>query len=245
MPTMAVLTCTRDRPVPLALCRTYMARQTLKPDRWLIVDDGEVSTDIPEAHMLFRTHIGAKPASTLAFNILYALPYITTDLLVFMEDDDWYRHTYLQNMVEELGSADIAGETPALYYRVQERMYTEMPSYGHASLGCTVLHRRLFPELAAACMDAIINNDVFIDLRLWQLAAKNPRRRSVLIPPVPRLCVGIKGLPGQPGITSGWAPNIGGYTPDPDLTALRGLIGDDCEAYAQYYKPQPVRIPLI
>ena len=39
-PKITVITCTGDRPEAFKLCRTWMSRQTRKPDQWIVVDDG-------------------------------------------------------------------------------------------------------------------------------------------------------------------------------------------------------------
>lgn len=118
---LTVLTLTGDREGPLRLCGRYMARQTLKPRHWLVVDDGVVPVN-PES----------------------------------------------------------------------------VP-------GATIIRR----EPAQAC-------------------------------------VGIKGMDGRQGMTWGWRGDSRHFTPDRDLTYLRQLIGEDAEAYAEYYEAQQARkIPLL
>lgn len=246
MATLTVLTCTGNRYVPMQLCAKYMARQTRKPDRWIIVDDGETGLDIPDAEIMYRTPYGRNEGHTLPHNILHALPHIDTDILVFMEDDDWYHPRYLERMTDLLADPSyvLAGEIPSFYYRVGTRAWRSMYAGRQAALACTGLQRLAYPALAAACMEAIQRRTGSVDLHLWQAVTARDNNGALLFGPTrdnPRLCVGIKGLPGRPGVTSGWTRDMTGYTADPELSALRQQIGDDAALYASYYNGPRLR----
>lgn len=244
MPTLTVLTLTGDREDGITLCAKYMDRQTLQPDRWIVVDDGVNPVDkavVRGADVITRNRSAFDAAHTLPQNLLAALPLVRTDFLVFMEDDDWYHPEYLASMAQRLEQAPLAGECPALYYRVGTRMWRIMPvqpGRPHASMACTGVSQRMYPALAAAC----IGGTPHADLRLWSMMMA---ARQGLHEPAPRLCVGIKGMPGRRGQTSGWGRDEAGYTADPELAYLRSIIGADADAYAKYYEPRTGLTPVL
>lgn len=240
MPTLTALTLTGDREFGIRLCAKYVNRQTRSPDRWLVVDDGVTPVDpsvVGGAQVIARNPTVLDAAHTLPQNLLTALPLVTTDFLVLMEDDDWYHPEYLARMEKWLTKTPLAGEFPALYYRVGTRMWRNMPVKlwrPHASMACTGVAQSMYPALAAACIGA----NPSVDLRLWR---KVFAARRYLHSPQPRLCVGIKGIDGRRGQTWGWSRNEKGYVCDADMSYLRKLIGDDADAYADFYEGAPER----
>lgn len=234
MPTLTALTVTGDRESGIRLCARYMNRQTRQPDKWLVVDDGVTPVNpsvVSGADVITRKPTGIDAAHTLPQNLLTALPLVTTDFLVMMEDDDWYHPEYLARMEQWLTKTPLAGESPALYYRVGTRMWRNMPVKfwrPHASMACTGMAQRMYPALAAAC----IGGNPSVDLRLWRMMFAG---RRCLHEPKPRLCVGIKGMDGRQGQTMGWSRDEQGYVRDPEMVYLRTLIGHDAEAYAGFY----------
>jgi hypothetical protein len=69
-----------------------------------------------------------------------------------------------------------------------------------------------------------MGDETWVDMRLWS------KLRGVLHEDY--RCVGIKGLPGRPGVGVGHHP---GGAPDPELNVLRDWVGDDdAWEYAQW-----------
>lgn len=241
---LTVLTLTGDREGPLRLCGRYMARQTLKPRHWLVVDDGVVPVNpesVPGATIIRREPTGLAEGHTLPANILRVLPFITTRYLIFFEDDDWYHPQYLQVMMD-IADTPVWGLRPSIYYRVRQREYTVLPTPDHASMCCTGVRSDAYPALAAAC----VGNGYAVDLALWHMARAQWNGAPRLIEEPAQACVGIKGMDGRQGMTWGWRGDSRHFTPDRDLTYLRQLIGEDAEAYAEYYEAQQARkIPLL
>jgi hypothetical protein len=102
-----------------------------------------------------------------------------------------------------------------------------MRNQRNASLCETGIRAELLPFLADVCRES----PQFIDYRLW---AGCGAANSELIA-VDRV-VGIKGLPGRPGIGVGHRPDErpGQWTADPELTVLREWIGEDVELYREF-----------
>ena len=86
----------------------------------------------------------------------------------------------------------------------------------------TGIKASLIPLLTEVC-----ENLDFIDVRLWQRA---PEVR-VLSSPLNFECIGMKGLPGRPGIGIGHHSERGAWNADTGLSWLTGWIGKDVEAY--------------
>lgn len=235
-----LLTCTKDRPEALELCRKYVTRSVRKPDRWLIVDDGMSpcnQKDIPDTSIYTsrRCPRSKEPAHTLPLNLLYSVSMwerYPNEILVFWEDDDWYAPDYLTE-VEKAFEKDptllLYGQQLAPYYRVRAREWAIMPNTEHSSLCATAMRitpaTRLVFELAAADV-----YNPFVDVRLWQ--SLNPA--NVLLTPHKKV-VGIKQMPGTVSTTYGWT---GGdlFQDDPNGGVLKRWIGNDASLYEGFMK---------
>jgi len=253
---LTLLTCTHDRHDAILIAAEYIARQTRKPDKWVIVDDGTKPCD-PAA---LEKIAGIKPVyfrrvtkpgqpvvdHTLPLNIHAALHegLITKDdgWIIFWEDDDWYAASYLdwiQKIAEETKEQMpmLIGQSQARYYRLQAREFSVINNNSHASLCATVMSMLLYPVLDDVCY---ITHNPFVDLRLW---AKVPWMRRVLRPH--GLCVGIKQFPsGFQGTTMGWRGGPG-FLKDYDGRKLIEWVGEaDAARYEKIIAAAtPVPIP--
>lgn len=241
---ITAITCTGDRPAPFSLCVGYMARQTRRPDRWIIVDDGKVPTvpagdwlqqfcEIDEVQVIRRVPAVMDPPHTLAVNLLAALDRVATPRVAFIEDDDWYGAKHIEILDEELKAHEMVGFQGIVYYHVGQRCYRTMgESSPHSSLCQTGITRNVLPALKRICSRI---DTPFIDLRLWTEFHPGKKLAKNI-----HTVVGIKGLPGRPGLTAGWR-NTHGYTPDPHLHFLANLIGADVKHYSDLARfPRPV-----
>ncbi len=237
---LSVVTCTGDRPEAFALCERWMARQTLQPIQWLILDDGTspiFSRHPKQEHIYCPEFLGPE---SLVKKIHYAIEQnlIKGDAVVFFEDDDWYAPNYLEVMHARLHERDLVGEGKAIYYNVEGRWWAPHSNMKHASLCQTAVRRSLFPVLLDQCKR---DTNAFIDCRFWA----DPRAvsKKVFDPEDKPLCVGIKSMPGRRGYGVGHTINRTGKhnrptNPDPSLAKLFELIGRDAEIYLPYHKKQ-------
>ena len=224
---ITAITCTGDRPGAFELCRRYMQRQTYRGLlQWIVVDDGEVSTSeqLPACAEQIRPEPFWKPGqNTMPRNLIAALAVVRCRKIVFIEDDDWYSPEYLDYMDGLLSQRDLAGEAFAHYYHVPTRQWRMMPNDRHASLCQTGITENLLGNFFKICTD----NTDFLDVRLWEVGGGLLKRN------VWPACVGIKGLPGRPGIGIGHRPSDGGHwEADPTCVVLRSWIGEDAANYA-------------
>lgn len=194
MPTVTLITPTRDRPEAFGLCAAWMNRQTYnRTVQWIIVDDG----DKPVESMILD-HFKRKPgwaldylrrpvspdACTLQDNLMAAIDRVAGDAVVIIEDDEHYAPIYVEEMVWRLREADLVGETKARYYNVCERRWGIMgENTKHASLCRTGFRAALLPAFKTIVEVAQKNRDPFIDIRLWKGAPIVPKKPASIVPP--------------------------------------------------------------
>ena len=237
---VTLITCTGGRPEAFSLCARWVIAQTWAgPLQWIIVDDVTPPTTFvpalvpPTNRDLVVTRIRPEPfwkpgQNTLARNLLAAIPEVLHDRVLFIEDDDYQAPAYVETMARYLESYAIVGEAPARYYHVPQRKYWTLDNTQHASLCQTGMRSELLPILADICSH---QGQDFIDVRMWRKFSGSQNARLINS----GLVVGMKGLPGRPGIGIGHRPEYsGGWQSDPDMKVLRSWIGDDATAYEEF-----------
>lgn len=233
---LTVLTTACHRPEAWALSEKFMARQTVKPMQWIVLDDDDQKTECTMGQD-YHHWPECRGRGSLTRKIVKAVNsgLIKGDAVVIWENDDAYAQDYLEMVEKWLAEADIAGEGNALYYNVQHRKWFEHKNHQHASFCSTAFRTSVIPLLLKACN----TDDPYVDWRLWNLV-QNPLKKKVWMPrdhlPGGRLCVGMKGMPGKIGYGTGHTIEwMKGCKPDPDLVKLTQLIGKFAEAYAPFY----------
>jgi glycosyltransferase involved in cell wall biosynthesis len=207
----------------MALLKRMMARQTRQPDEWIVADGGET----PAVCLGIHLHEPRAPgAANFAHNLLNGIDAATGDLLIVMEDDDWYSRGHVESMVDlaERGYGLIGSEDVQRYYNLPQRMWRMFNNVG-ASLCQTAIHRRLFPLFKVAIQNCMARNSFGIDRMLWSLVRRNECAFSHQM-----TVVGIKGLPGRAGLGVGHRPDAR-WSVDPHFEKLRKWIGDDADGY--------------
>lgn len=201
-----------------------MARQTMQADEWIVADGGQ--TPAPLTMGQVHLHQPSPPgAANLAGNILRALDAVTGDVVVIVEDDDYYKPNHIAACVEGLKRMPAYGCRSLLYFNVEHRCWVQMGNRGSA-LCQTAFRAELIPQMRRAAEEAIAADSFGIDGRFWA-----PRMRMAT---GPQTVIGIKGLAGTPGLGIGHRPKskLGRrWRPDPHLQVLRQMIGADVENY--------------
>jgi len=249
---VTIITCTGGRPKAFRRLDYFVCRQDWNgPCQWIIVDDVdeptspnttvgigslELTGDLRAAiwASIQITRISPEPKwrpgqNTLARNLLAAIPHVIYDKVLFFEDDDWYRPDYVSNMASVLGEQDLAGEPLSLYYHLPSKRYRRMVNASHASLCQTGMRSIMLSVLAAVCQE----DDQFIDYNLWTRSFPTQVRRAFT---GYGGVVGLKGLPGRPGIGIGHRPQEQAHVwqGDPDLKVLQSWIGSDIDLYREF-----------
>lgn len=205
---LTLVTPTRDRPEAFALCVKWMQRQSyFGLVQWIVIDDGDEPTKLGVPGMedvstrwnfQYVRRNPSKDLCTLADNLMAAIPKITGEKIVVIEDDEWYGSDYLAQMAGLLNEAELVGENNARYYNVKSRRWWCPDNQKHASLCRTAMKSSMIPALAAACRASKDAGDVFVDLRLWgQVEGSALPPSTKLVPSI--LSVGVKGMPGRGG----------------------------------------------
>lgn len=208
---ITALTCTYQRPEAFELCKKWMARQTRQPDQWLILDGPEPMRE--------------KVVQAIEKNL------IEGDAVVFWEDDDFYKATWIEWCEKYLSKYEIVGQGLALYYHVGRRWWSCCGNTRHASLCQTAIQRSMLKPLAIL-IKAFDNQ--FFDTRLWRLE----RTRYLHLPTTEpeRLVIGMKGLSGTVGYSHEHKTVIPPKVNlDPALVKLWSLMAKDATNYSKFY----------
>ncbi len=226
--TISLITVGGGRPEAFALCEQYMKRQTLKPDQWIVVDD-EVENPI-KCTMNQEYFMGplkwTRGINTQRYNLDLALTKVKCDHVYIIENDDHYKPEYLEVYLDFLIHCAAVGECDTVYYSLKEKSYRYMRNFEHASTCQTAFRKSASPFFSRA----IHSGDLYFDITFWKNCL-GPSVKHILFNGM-KLCVGIKGMPGRPGIGVGHRPAQ--FTADPDGSKLTELLGADAKLYSKY-----------
>jgi glycosyltransferase involved in cell wall biosynthesis len=160
---ITVLTCTGNRKICLELLAKWIENQTLQPDQWLIIDDGEEPfAPNMDCDYIYRKPMVSDPEYTLNVNLKTAIPFITGDIIIFCEDDEYYAPDYIKTIVEKMKKHDAVGICKSKYYHLPSRTYYVHGNYDHASLAQTAISKKYLEVF-----EKLLIGDSFIDIRLW------------------------------------------------------------------------------
>lgn len=206
MENLTFITPTGDRPLAFALCERWISKQTLQPDQWIIVDDGDMpiksSISLREILYLRRESRIDDPKHALLANLRLALPYVKGGKIMIMEDDEYYAPKYAEIMAAKLDEHEVVGIHNSRYYYLPTCDNCRAGNKGHASLAQTAFRRSFLPDFK----ELISSETGALDLRLWRMV-NGTKRGFLFLDDKEPLYVGMKGMPGRPG-------KGGSHTPD-------------------------------
>lgn len=225
---ISAITPTADRPVGFSLCERFMARQTLQPDEWIVADGGQVAASCTMGQV--HVHEPRPPgADNFAHNLLNGLARATGDVIVWIEDDDWYSPEHIATVVAALDRSGsmLSGDDVQQYYNIRLRVHRTFHNVG-ASLCQTAMRRGAVDLFRMIVQQCLARKSYGVDTTLWRAV---PTAQWAITGK--QTAIGIKGLPGLVGLGIGHRPD-GKWKPDPELEQLRAWIGDDADIYAEY-----------
>jgi len=230
---ITAITPTGDRPLAFELCQQWMANQTRQPDQWLVIDDGKVAMELeqplPMMQYVRREPQIDDPKHTLILNMQIALPLITGNKVIVIEDDDYYAPSYIEEMSNRLDQHEIVGIMRAKYYHLPSGGYFQCDNTTHASLAETGFRVSVTPEFSEIWDGN--GGSSLLDFRLWH---KVGRARGLLFIDIDNpLYLSIKGLPGRTGIGGGHTSDFYGSTnkDTADRAILRKWVPRDHQTY--------------
>lgn len=252
MPGVSVITPTGGRPQAFRLAEKYMASQTYRgPLEWIVVDDCIRPTVCTmkqiQVHVRVEPFWEARGKITLARNMAVGVRVAKHPRIVVWEDDDWYGPKWLEICLNRLERAPLVGENSSRYYNIPRRCFAEFPTRRHSSLCQTAFRREIIPLVESSYLRAVTH----VDLDIWG-RWDGPK---ILETPSGQ-CVGIKGLPGRPGVGVGHRPTGGNWTSDPRGDLLSVWIGKDADNYyaarqqpgagnIHVARPGSVQVPVV
>lgn len=232
---ISIITPTADREFCLNRLAFYLKRQTFVGDiQWVITDSGSKSAISIGPPFSFNTvdykYLGHIKKSHKSFcrNMQDALSRVKYNKILVMEDDDWYHPTYIEVMWERLHKNQLIGEIPATYYHIKDQSYRILPNVERASM-CQMGFTK---EIISTLQHILKQQNAFIDIQLWRYYSSQFRKKLYNS----RLCVGIKGMPGNIGIGIGHRPTDVHRIKDKNFQKLEEWIGkEDTDFYRSIY----------
>jgi hypothetical protein len=235
---VSLLTPTGGRPEAFKLCETWMKRQTIQPYEWIVVDDFETPTKCTMGQKVIRRTPYWKPGeNTLQLNLIEGLKAVTGDIVLIIEDDDWYHPNYIENMIrkfqeyfdefENCASESLVLNKPSLivaealtkYYNIKNYSYMIHPNIDHGSLFQTGFTADLIPQILLYLN--MYQRETWFDLILWK-TIKNCHK--VMFMTKYPWSVGIKNLPGRNGLGYGHVQKMD-YMDERPFKILTNWIG--------------------
>lgn len=168
------ITPTGDRLHQFEICYELMMRQNVKPDRWIIVDDGVqklqniVNQKINNMEIVIIQREPNPNKITLKQNILAVLDKINIDdKIIFFEDDDFYPKTYVETMSKFLDDYIVVGGLVRRYYNLKFKGNQEFIKNSFGTLGSTAfkVSKKTINFMREICLDDIGYN---IDVYFWR-----------------------------------------------------------------------------
>lgn len=191
--------------------------QTVKPDQWIVVDDGKLPM-IPmlECHYLRRHPSPSDPKHTMTINLGVALQHVEGDFIIILEDDEYYAPGYVAKMAELLERYEVAGIGRSKYYHLPTGGFIRDTNCDNASFAQTAFRRSFVPEVRE-----LIAGDQYVDMRIWKRVGnvvnlkwaapetfwteRIINNRAIIVDDGDQNClyVAMKALPGREGICWG------------------------------------------
>ena len=226
------LTPTGARPEGLALLGEYLDAQTYQgPLTWVIVDDCDPATRVPTVREGINI-VTVRPdwswqlgMNTQVDCMRVGLQEVPDDAVLFvLEDDDVYLPEYVATALTVLDRAELVGEIDARYYNIATEHWRILKGKFHSSLAATSCHGGALTLLRELCSNGTRK---MLDVNLWRTF--KGEKRLMLTHNV----VGIKGLPGRPGIGVGHRARFGVADTDGKLGKWVGPYANNYEIFRE------------
>ncbi len=226
---LGLITPTGAREHQIRLCERFMQAQTYQgPVTWVIVDDAipETTDNITrEGWEIIR--VQPRPEwqpgqNTQGRNLqagIKALAGIKVEAIFIIEDDDYYRPCYLEEMMKRSDNCIAWGESHTIYYNIRLKRWIENQNDTWSSLFQTA-----FKPAALRYFEQLYG-EKFIDYAFFRICPKVKLFRTP-----DKLSIGMKGQPGRAGIGAGHG-YIAHMIDDKEGIKLYEFLGKDTHLY--------------
>lgn len=229
------ITPTGDREDSFKEIVTCINNQTVKPDKWVIVDDGVTPLRKDTIAMIKVPHsvIRLAPVNyhSLSRNLLHALDVTPDGNIIIIEDDEWYCPDYIQQRCKELETIQLTGDR----YRYRYSLSSD-GTWGisrNSSFSC--LHSTAFrSDIKSTVYEAVArSNKHDADVRIWNAVKDNPELSYCVQDNKKPYMVTIKAWStGRAGTMNLHRRPLGNK--DEGHVKLKEWLGDDFDRYAKY-----------
>lgn len=235
-----IITPTGDRPLCFTRCIKWMQQQTIKESvHWIIVDDGQeeapIFSNFPKnwkITYLRRQKESSDPYNTQGVNILKAIDKVESSKVVMIEDDDYYHKDWLSTASELLNYYDIVGKSSIIYYNILNKSYHFTNYFTDYPTTTNPMVQTAFRSSHLATLKNICEiNTIQIDNELWQSVKGS--KYLLNTEESLKLVIGIKGMPGRPGVTL--KHTIPLVWEDPFLENFKEFLGEDHIHYLKFF----------
>lgn len=228
MDALTILTPTGGRQECFSLLEKLVAAQNYTGEvQWIVADDCIPETNCTLGQTVVRPRPEWSPGQvTCARNYLAMLPLIRHSKILFIEDDDYIGPDYFKVMSSRLDQYSLVGECDSHYYNVAVRKYRLWNNRAHSSLAQMGIRPEILPHFESLCERPPGSLDIFLCRKI---------STGKFFYPWSGIYVGIKGMPGRPGVVTAHRKTFGQFwMADPNLTELRRWIGDGADLYTKY-----------
>jgi len=239
---ITVIIPTGDRPLAFALCQKWLLMQSRQPDQIIIVDDGK--TPIPPiipCDYIRREPLPGDPPHTLNLNMLEALKHVKHDHIIIFEDDEYYGPDYLAEMEKWFPYGELIGIGYSKYYHLPSGGYSRHENAFHASWAQSAFRSSMIPRVRLCAQG---KDRHYLDVRVWRSiggevmpgtlapGGKKIGTKGYLFDDSKMsLYVGMKGLPGRPGIGAGHKASMYNQRDDANRSVLKKWVPQDYSTY--------------
>lgn len=229
------ITPTGDREDSFREIITCINNQTVKPDLWIIVDDGNTPISKHTLGLIEVTNkvirLNPVPYHSLSRNLLYALDATPDGGIIIIEDDEWYGPDYIQQRCKELQTVQLTGDRYRYRYSLANGGTWGISR--NSSFSC--LHSTAFrSDIKKKVYEVIAVSDKHdADVRIWNAVKADNNITYCVQDNTKPYMVTIKAWPtGRAGTMGLHRRPLGNN--DTNGNKLREWLGDDFNRYFKY-----------